>query len=206
MANEIAILNARNFIRQGGQFGNYTATSYELQGDRVILVAECKECGAKNRIQWSNVSAEQRTPGILPCVNRAQHKAVAKSAAPDWRQMSDADFKAYVRRLPSDEYLRMSKNAEFAARDAAMPNKYIDRKEAIAQKEAADREAKTAPHRKMFLNAWHAHEHHNLRQPFLRLEGWLALSEAERQAIIQRFDLTNVDYTPNLDRMLGVSM
>jgi hypothetical protein len=203
MPSSIAIMNARNFVRDGGAFGDYIATSYELQGERVLLVALCNECGAKNRIPWSHVCVEARTPGTVLCVNRERHKAVAKPAAPDWQRMTDAQFRAYVKSLPSDQYLAMTKNAAFAARDAENPNKYLDRKEAIERKERADKQACMEPHRKMFVNAWHAYDNQGLQPPFHRLEGWLALSEAERQGIIKRFSLDTVDHTPNLDRMLG---
>jgi hypothetical protein len=206
VANTISVLNARDFIRRGGKFGNYTASSYELNGDRVVLIAECSACGAKNRIQWSHVASEQRSPGTLLCINRERHKAAPKAATPNWQSMSDAQFKAYVDSLPSDQYLAMTKkDPAFAARDAAHPNNYIDTKEALARKESADREAKLAPHRAMFKNAYYAYDTHNLRAPFHRLEGWLALPEAERQAIIKRFDLTNVDYTPSLEKLFGKS-
>jgi hypothetical protein len=152
--NNISILNTRNFIRDGGEFGNYTATSYEIQGDRVVLSAICNECTAKNHIPWSHVSVEARTPGTIRCVNRERHKAVATPAAPDWRTMTDAEFRLFVKRLPSDQYLALSKDAQFAARDAEQPNKYLDRKEAIARKDAADREAKLAPIREWWTRLY----------------------------------------------------
>ena len=204
MANTISVLHVRNFIRDGGKFGNYVATTYELIGDRILLIADCNQCGAKNRIPWNNVAHEQRTPGLLPCLNRERHPAAAKQAAPDWARMTDAEFRSFVKRLPSDQYLAMSKNAAFAARDAENPNKYLDRKEAIERKEQADKQARMEPHRKMFVNAWHAYDNQGLQPPFHRLEGWLALSEAERQGVVgSGFSLDTVDHTPNLDRMLG---
>jgi hypothetical protein len=205
MANTISVLNARDFIRRGGKFGNYVATSYELNGDRVVIIADC-ECGAKNRVPWNHIATEQRTPGTVLCINRERHKAAAKPAAPDWTRMSDAEFRSFVRRLPSDQYLALSKNAAFAARDCAMPNKYIDRKEAIARQEAADREAKLAPHRAMFKNAWYAFDNNGLRAPFRGVEGWLALSEEDRQYIINKYDLKNVDYKPSLEKLFGKSI
>ena len=57
----------------------------------------------------------------------------------------------------------------------------------------------------MFVNAWHAYDNQGLQPPFHRLEGWLALSEAERQGIIKRFSLDTVDHTPNLIGCWGKS-
>ena len=91
----------------------------------------------------------------------------------------------YVKRLPSDQYLALSKNAAFAARDSEMPNMYIGVKEAWDRQEAADREAKLAPHRAMYINAFHAAEEHNHRLPCHSVSQWLALPEEQREGIIK---------------------
>ena len=140
MANQVAIYSARNFIRQGGAFGNYVAKSYEITGDRIILVAECNTCGAKNRIPWANVSVEQRTPGITVCVNRERHPATAKPVKADWRRMTDAEFAKFERSLSSEAYRKLFASDEFTNRVNRLP-KPMDMKQAREAKEAADKAA-----------------------------------------------------------------
>jgi hypothetical protein len=201
MPSSIAIMNARNFVRDGGAFGNYIATSYELQGERVLLVALCNECGAKNRIPWSHVSVEARTRGTVLCVNRERHKAVATPAAPDWRTMTDAQFRAYVKSLPSDQYLTLSKNAAFAARDAEQPNTYIDRKEAISRKAAADYEAAVGPIREWWTRLYFvcmgdASVNPPVpprSMPVKSLEEFAALKPADQERIIAQYGLREND-------------
>ena len=187
--NNVAILNARNFIRDGGKFGNYVATSYELQGDRIILSCSCDGCGAKNKIPYSHVNVEARTPGTVRCVNIERHAPVAKAAEPDWISMDQAHFKKYVASLQSDVFLKMCRtNPAFAARNEETPNTYIDRKEAIERKDAEAIHTKREAQRTIFVNAHHAYEANGLNCPF-NFEQWLQKSEAERQAVITPLDL-----------------
>lgn len=200
MANQISILNARDFIRNNPVFGNYTATSYELQRDTIVLVAECTECGARNRVPWSHVSVEARTPGTVPCINRERHAPVAKAAEPDWMSMDRAQFKKYVAGLPSDVFIKMCRsNPAFAARNEQTPNTYIDRKEAISRKEAAEYQSKRDAQHAVFVNLYYAYEARGGTVPF-NFESWLQKPEAERQEFIRHFDLNNVDYK---ERQLG---
>lgn len=144
--NNVAILSARNFIRDGGKFGNYVATSYELQGDRIILSCICDGCGAQNKIPYSHVNVEARTPGSVRCINRERHAPVAKAAEPDWASMDQAQFKKYISTLQSDVFLKMCRtNPAFAARNEATPTTYIERNEAIARRAQMDAEARLAP-------------------------------------------------------------
>ena len=193
--NNVAILNARNFIRDGGKFGNYVATSYELQGDRIILSCSCDACGAKNKIPYSHVNIEARTPGTVRCVNIERHAPKAKAAEPDWTLMSSAEFKAYVKRMPADAFIKLCRsNPVFAARNEETPTTYVDTRQVIAGKDERDRAALVAKHSAQFENAYYAHEFHNLPQPFRGVEGWMALPEATRQAVIKQFDLNNVNW------------
>jgi len=193
--NNVSVLNARDFIRGGGHFGNYVATTYELQGDRVILSAICNECGAKNHIPWSHTTIEARTPGTVLCINRERHAPVAKAVEQDWASMDQAQFKKYIATLQSDVFLKMCRtNPAFAARNEETPNTYVDTRQVIAGKDERDRVALVAKHRSQFENAYYAYEYHNLPQPFRGVEGWMALPEATRQAIIKQFDLHNVNW------------
>ena len=180
-----------------------TWTAREVTGTFAAprLVAECTLCGHRQQFDinaWYCVTKGR----AVQCANFSGHRTAPKAETKPQPLTLDA-----INRMPADEYKRrMQQEPGFAEQAESILNsarKPIDRKQAIEQKEAADREAKLAPHRAMFKNAYYAYDEHGLQTPFHRLEGWLALSEAERQAIIKRFDLTNVDYTPSLAKLFG---
>jgi hypothetical protein len=187
----------------GKTFGTWTAREVTGTFAAPRLVAECTLCG--NRQQFDVNAWYSVTKGrTIQCANFSGHRTVPKAETKPQPLTLDA-----INKMPADEYRRrLEHEVGFRERAEAIletVRKPMNHAQASEAKIAADKEAKIAPHRVMFLNAYHAFEHHNLRQPFHRLEGWLALPEAERQNIIKRFDLTDVDYTPNLDRMLGRS-
>jgi hypothetical protein len=77
--------------------------------------------------------------------------------------------------------------------------KTLNYREAAERKAARDKAARLEPQRKVFENAYYAYEAHGGTAPF-NFEGWMKMSEAERQGIIKHFDLNNVDYK---ERQLG---
>jgi hypothetical protein len=182
-----------------------TWTAREVTGTFAAprLVAECTLCGHRQQFDinaWYSVTQGR----AIQCANFSGHRTAPKAETKPQPLTLEV-----LNKMSSDELKRRILHEpgfkERADDIYATAPQTLDRKSALLRQEARDREEKIAPHREMFLNAYHAFEHHNLPQPFHRLEGWLALSEAERQNIIKRFDLNNVDYTPNLDRMLGRS-
>ena len=115
--------------------------------------------------------------------------------------MTDAQFRAYVKSLPSDQYLTLSKNAAFAARDAEQPNTYIDRKEAISRKAAADYEAAVGPIREWWTRLYFvcmgdASVNPPVPprpMPVKSLEEFAALKPADQERIIAQYGLREND-------------
>jgi hypothetical protein len=199
MSSSIAMSVLRG--ENGKVFGNWKACEVTGTFTAPRLVIQCESCSNRQIVdvnQWYSITKDRE----FRCSNASNHRAQTKAvpqAQPLTREVLD--------KMPADEYKRrMLHEPGFEEQANAIYNsgpKQLNHREACEQKAARDKQARMEPHRKMFVNAWHAYDNQGLQPPFHRLEGWLALSEAERQGIIKRFSLDTVDHTPNLDRMLG---
>jgi hypothetical protein len=202
MASELSIRIARNLV--GQTIGNWTAKEVRVDRGVVKIVCQCTNtaCQHSRLLSLNEVQMEQRQAGVVRCPAWERHVLVPKDVTKPQPLTLDL-----INKMPADEYRRRLEREpgfrERAESILATAPKAIDRKQAIEQKEVHDREAKLAPARAMFKNAWYAYDSNNLKAPFHRLEGWLALDEETRQNIIKRFDLNNTDWTPSLAKLFG---
>jgi hypothetical protein len=202
MASELSIRIARQLI--GTVVGNWKCQEVRIDRGVVKVICQCTNsaCQHSRLLTLNEIQMEQRQAGCIRCPGWERHAIAPKELKKP--QLLTLDM---INRMPADEYRRRLEHEpgfrERAESILASAPKAIDRQQAIEQKEAHDREAKLAPARAMFENAWYAYDSNNLKAPFHRLEGWLALDEETRQNIIKRFDLNNTDWTPSLAKLLG---
>jgi hypothetical protein len=121
----------------------------------------------------------------MRCPNWQRHPVEKAAPAPDWTTMSDDEFRKFERGLSSDAYRKLLANQQFVDRVNALP-KPKTREQAIADKAAADKEAKLAPHRAIYTNLYFACIDNRHKMPVKSLEEWIALPEATRGSCGER--------------------
>ena len=166
------------------------------------LVIQCQSCGNRMNVdvnQWYSITQGRE----WRCSNASGHRAETK-AVPQAQPLS----REILDRMPSDEFKRrMLSEPGFEEQANAIYNsgpKQLNYREAQEQRAAREKAARMGPARKIFTNAYHAYEAAGEVAP--TFDQWLALDNETRQSIIDRFDLTRVDYkAQELGKVFGRS-